>query len=94
MKGLHSLRMPRIVCSFFYTITPVYLLLTGTFSILTVPNGGSIIDDKDGIGESEYLYVEGQVTNTDGKPLQNVVVETWETDDEGSLLIMTISHFF
>lgn len=75
---------------------PVYLLLTESFPIFffPVPNGGSIIDDKDGIGESEYLYVEGQVTNTDGKPLQNVVVETWETDDEGLLLILTISHFF
>lgn len=49
-----------------------------------MPNGGSIIDDENGIEGAEYLFVEGKVTTTDGKPLENVMVETWETDEEGS----------
>lgn len=52
--------------------------------VRAVPNGASIIDDTNGIDAgAEYLYVEGQVTDTDGKPLKDVLVETWETDDEG-----------
>lgn len=56
----------------------------------SVSNGESIIDDANGIGESEYLYVEGQVTDTDGKPVKDVVVETWETDDEGPPFLVTV----
>ena len=29
------------------------------------------------------MYVEGRVLSTDGKPVANAVIETWETDGDG-----------
>ena len=45
--------------------------------------GGTIIDDEHGIGNAEYLFLEGRVLTTDGKPIDDAVVETWETDENG-----------
>ena len=30
-----------------------------------------------------YMYVEGRVTDTQGRPIPNAVIDTWETDGEG-----------
>lgn len=29
------------------------------------------------------MYCEGRVLGTDGKPVANCTIETWETDDDG-----------
>ncbi|KAL1731830.1 Intradiol ring-cleavage dioxygenase [Schizophyllum commune] len=34
-------------------------------------------------GKGEYLFVEGRVLDTDGNPVPNAVIETWETDENG-----------
>ena len=44
-----------------------------------VPAGGSIASE----GSGEYMLVEGYVRATDGKPIANAVIETWETDSHG-----------
>ena len=36
-------------------------------------------------GKGEYLFVEGRVLDTDGKPVPNAVIETWETDENGAV---------
>jgi len=35
-------------------------------------------------GSGEYLYVQGTVKDTKGKPINGVTIETWETDGHGS----------
>ncbi|KAI0670514.1 aromatic compound dioxygenase [Trametes maxima] len=42
-------------------------------------NGDSIASD----GKGEYMYVEGRVLSTDGSPVPNAMIETWETDGHG-----------
>lgn len=44
-----------------------------------VPAGESIASE----GSGEYMLVEGYVRSTDGKPIANAVIETWETDSSG-----------
>jgi len=44
-----------------------------------VNNGDSIASE----GKGEYMYVEGQVIDTHGKPVPNALIETWETDEFG-----------
>ncbi|KAI9510325.1 aromatic compound dioxygenase [Russula earlei] len=44
-----------------------------------VPLGGSIASE----GKGEYMYVEGRVLASSGKPVPGAVIETWETDDKG-----------
>ncbi|KIK46558.1 hypothetical protein CY34DRAFT_800233 [Suillus luteus UH-Slu-Lm8-n1] len=34
-------------------------------------------------GKGEYMYVEGRVLTTDGQPIPNAVIDTWETDADG-----------
>jgi protocatechuate 3,4-dioxygenase beta subunit len=34
-------------------------------------------------GKGQYLYVEGRVLDTAGKPIPDAVIETWETDEHG-----------
>lgn len=34
-------------------------------------------------GKGEYMYVEGRVLSTDGTPVANARIETWETDSNG-----------
>jgi len=34
-------------------------------------------------GKGEYMYVEGRVLSTTGEPVENALIETWETDDLG-----------
>lgn len=36
-------------------------------------------------GKGDYMYVEGRVLSTDGKPIADAVIETWETDGTGEL---------
>ena len=36
-------------------------------------------------GKGEYMYVEGRVLSTDGTPVANARIETWETDMNGEL---------
>lgn len=35
-------------------------------------------------GKGEYMYVEGRVLSTDGKPIPDAIIETWETDSNGT----------
>jgi len=44
-----------------------------------VPLGESIASE----GKGEYMYVEGRVLDSSGKPVPGAVIETWETDDKG-----------
>jgi len=34
-------------------------------------------------GKGDYLYVEGHVTDIQGKPIPNAIIDTWETDGHG-----------
>ncbi|KAI0315716.1 aromatic compound dioxygenase [Amylostereum chailletii] len=44
-----------------------------------VAHGDSIASE----GKGDYMYVEGRVLSSDGKPIPDAVVETWETDGHG-----------
>ncbi|KAF9558566.1 intradiol ring-cleavage dioxygenase [Agrocybe pediades] len=44
-----------------------------------VENGGSIASE----GKGDCLYVEGRVTDTQGKGIPNAIIDTWETDGHG-----------
>ncbi|KAI0077354.1 aromatic compound dioxygenase [Panus rudis PR-1116 ss-1] len=44
-----------------------------------VEQGGSIASE----GKGKYMYVEGRVLSTDGTPVPDAVIETWETDESG-----------
>lgn len=41
--------------------------------------GGPIASE----GSGEYMYVEGRVLTTDGEPIADAVVDTWESDHYG-----------
>ncbi|KIJ62165.1 hypothetical protein HYDPIDRAFT_189226 [Hydnomerulius pinastri MD-312] len=34
-------------------------------------------------GKGDYMYVEGRILTTEGKPVPNATIETWETDHNG-----------
>jgi protocatechuate 3,4-dioxygenase beta subunit len=34
-------------------------------------------------GKGDYMYLEGRVTDIQGKPVQNAIINTWETDGHG-----------
>ncbi|KAG6334717.1 hypothetical protein ID866_4377 [Astraeus odoratus] len=34
-------------------------------------------------GKGEYMYVEGRVVTTEGKPIPDAVIDTWEADSDG-----------
>ncbi|KAH8084342.1 aromatic compound dioxygenase [Cristinia sonorae] len=44
-----------------------------------VEQGGSIASE----GKGKHMYVEGLVLSTDGTPVPDAVIETWETDELG-----------
>ncbi|CCL98225.1 uncharacterized protein FIBRA_00219 [Fibroporia radiculosa] len=44
-----------------------------------VDNGASIASE----GKGDYMYVEGRVVGTDGTPVPDATIETWETDALG-----------
>jgi len=44
-----------------------------------VQNGDSIASE----GKGDYMYVEGRVTDTQGKPVVNAIIDTWQTDGHG-----------
>ena len=46
----------------------------------TVELGESIASE----GKGEYMYVEGRILSTDGTPIPNASIETWETDSDGA----------
>jgi protocatechuate 3,4-dioxygenase beta subunit len=50
----------------------------------SVEMGGSIASE----GKGEYMYVEGRVLNTDGKPIPDAVIETWEADADGMFSVL------
>ena len=54
-------------------------------TILTHPlvNIGDTIASE---GTGEYIYVEGRVLDTRGKPVPNATIDTWETDSDGTVL--------
>ena len=35
-------------------------------------------------GKGDYMYVEGKVLSTDGHPIPDAIIETWETDGDGA----------
>ncbi|KAI0087399.1 aromatic compound dioxygenase [Irpex rosettiformis] len=45
-----------------------------------VAEGGSIASE----GKGDYMYVEGRILSTDGTPIPNAIIETWETDGHGN----------
>ncbi|CAL1699689.1 unnamed protein product [Somion occarium] len=45
-----------------------------------IEQGGSIASE----GKGQYMYVEGTVRSTDGTPIPDAVIETWEADESGS----------
>ncbi|KAG0706936.1 aromatic compound dioxygenase [Suillus ampliporus] len=54
--------------------------------------GPFLTDDADDVkfgesiaseGKGDYLYVEGQILTTEGQPIPNAIIETWETDANG-----------
>jgi len=44
-----------------------------------VEHGGSIASE----GKGEYMYVEGRVLSTEGDPIADAVIDTWEADHNG-----------
>jgi protocatechuate 3,4-dioxygenase beta subunit len=56
--------------------------------ISVVNNGESIASE----GKGEYMYVEGRVLDTKGKPVPNATIETWETDDNGAFFLTFSMH--
>ncbi|KAG0693386.1 Intradiol ring-cleavage dioxygenase [Suillus ampliporus] len=34
-------------------------------------------------GKGDYMYVEGRVLTTDGQPIPNAIIDTWENDSNG-----------
>ena len=45
-----------------------------------VEKGDSIASE----GKGDYMFVEGLVTDLRGKPIPNAIIDTWETDGNGS----------
>jgi protocatechuate 3,4-dioxygenase beta subunit len=64
-------------------VTPSAIL---TQSLVTI--GDTIASE----GMGEYMYVEGRVLDTHGKPVPNATIETWETDSEGTTALFGILH--
>ena len=58
-------------------------LLQASILILRLVSIGDSIASE---GKGEYLYVEGRVLDTSGKPVSNASIETWETDSDGAVL--------
>jgi protocatechuate 3,4-dioxygenase beta subunit len=52
--------------------------------MIIVPHGESIASE----GKGDYMYVEGRVLSTEGKPIANASLETWETDSLGGYSII------
>lgn len=44
-----------------------------------IQNGDSIASE----GKGDYMWVEGRVTDTKGKPIAGVLIDTWEADGHG-----------
>ena len=65
-------------------VIPVLLLyqsaLLTPFPFRTVPLGDSIASE----GKGDYMYVEGKILSTDGSPVPDAIIETWETDGHGA----------
>jgi protocatechuate 3,4-dioxygenase beta subunit len=49
-----------------------------------VKHGDSIASE----GKGDCLYVEGKVVGTDGRPIADAVIETWEADGSGASVIL------
>jgi protocatechuate 3,4-dioxygenase beta subunit len=46
---------------------------------IAVQRGESIASE----GKGDYMYVEGRVLTTDGEPIPDAIIETWEADRNG-----------
>lgn len=46
---------------------------------MPVPNGESIATE----GKGDYLWCQGRVVDTAGRPIANAIIDTWETDEHG-----------
>ncbi|KIM70537.1 hypothetical protein SCLCIDRAFT_12464 [Scleroderma citrinum Foug A] len=44
-----------------------------------ISNGESIASE----GKGEYMYVEGRVSTTEGAPIPDAIIDTWEADADG-----------
>ncbi|KAJ3544543.1 hypothetical protein NM688_g5729 [Phlebia brevispora] len=54
----------------------------GPFFTVDAPDvamGDSIASE----GSGDYMYVEGKITSTDGTPVSDAIIETWETNGHG-----------
>ncbi|KAI6043986.1 aromatic compound dioxygenase [Pisolithus marmoratus] len=56
-----------------------------TEDTLHIANGETIASE----GKGEYMFVEGQVLTTEGVPIPNVIIDTWESDSDGRSLYDT-----
>ena len=63
--------------------TVTYGLLQLSMLIPSLVSMGESIASE---GKGEYMYVEGRILDTLGKPIPNASIETWETDAEGIAL--------
>lgn len=55
--------------------------------VFAVHPGESIASE----GSGEYLFVEGHVRSTSGKPIAGALIETWETDSHGKLVTVFLA---
>lgn len=62
--------------------------------VLTMESIVALGDSIASEGKGDYLYVEGRVLNTAGKPVPGAIIETWETDANGAsnLLHFLLGH--
>src|ERR1700722_4865311 len=60
----------------------IYLFIYLFYSV--VAHGESIASE----GKGEYLYIEGTVRGTNGQPVSDAVIDTWETDANGLSLLL------
>ncbi len=54
---------------------------------IVILTGGHPVEQGESIaseGKGEYMYVEGRVLSSDGTPISNATIESWETDSNGT----------
>lgn len=61
------------------TVSLCELLQRPNLIVPLVEFGGTIASE----GKGEYMYVEGRVLTTEGEPIADAVIETWEADKNG-----------
>lgn len=66
---------------------PLFYLFCGQHLIISSVNIGDTIASE---GKGEYMYVEGTILDTEGNPIPDAVIETWETDADGGCNIGSV----